>query len=76
MTRPWSVIEGRRLGAARRLPHGRRGGLDGRLGTLEAGKEADVIAVPGDPLADIRATERVLFVMRGGKVYRNDRARP
>jgi imidazolonepropionase-like amidohydrolase len=51
-------------------------GLDGRLGTLEAGKEADVIAVPGDPLADIRATERVLFVMRGGKVYRNDRARP
>ena len=47
-----------------------------RLGTLEAGKEADVIAVPGDPLADIRATEKVLFVMRGGKVYRNDRARP
>jgi imidazolonepropionase-like amidohydrolase len=51
-------------------------GLDGLLGTLEAGKEADVIAVPGDPLADIRATEKVLFVMRGGKVYRNDRARP
>ena len=51
-------------------------GLESLLGTLEAGKEADVVAVPGDPLADIRATERVLFVMRGGKVYRNDRARP
>jgi imidazolonepropionase-like amidohydrolase len=51
-------------------------GLDGKLGTLEPGKEADVIAVPGDPLADIHATEKVLFVMRGGKVYRNDRARP
>jgi len=51
-------------------------GLEGLLGVLEAGKEADIVAVPGDPLADIRATEKVLFVMRGGKVYRNDRARP
>jgi len=51
-------------------------GLDALIGTLEAGKDADVVAVPGDPLADIRATEKVLFVMRGGKVYRNDRARP
>jgi imidazolonepropionase-like amidohydrolase len=51
-------------------------GLDGKVGTLEAGKEADVIAVPGDPLADIHATQKVLFVMRGGKVYRDDRARP
>lgn len=50
-------------------------GLDKRLGTLEAGKEADVVAVPGDPLADVKATEKVLFVMRGGKVYRNDRAK-
>ena len=33
------------------------------------------IAVPGDVLADVRATEKVLFVMRAGKVYRNDRAR-
>jgi imidazolonepropionase-like amidohydrolase len=51
-------------------------GLDAVLGTLEAGKDADIVAVPGDPTADIRATEKVLFVMRGGKVYRNDRARP
>jgi imidazolonepropionase-like amidohydrolase len=46
-------------------------GVDKRTGTLEAGKDADVVAVPGDVLADVRATEKVSFVMRGGKVYRN-----
>jgi imidazolonepropionase-like amidohydrolase len=51
-------------------------GIDKRAGTLEAGKDADVVAVPGDVLADIRGTEKVSFVMRGGKVYRNDAARP
>jgi imidazolonepropionase-like amidohydrolase len=50
-------------------------GIDRRTGTLEPGKDADVVAVPGDVLADIRATERVSFVMRAGKVYRNDAAR-
>lgn len=49
-------------------------GLSRQIGTLEAGKEADVIAVPGDPLADIRAMERVRFVMKGGRVFRNDPA--
>jgi imidazolonepropionase-like amidohydrolase len=48
-------------------------GLEKTVGTLEAGKEADVVAVPGDPLADIHATEKVRFVMKGGKIYRNDR---
>ncbi|HEY7412002.1 MAG TPA: amidohydrolase family protein [Vicinamibacteria bacterium] len=43
-------------------------GLEARVGTLEAGKEADVVAVPGDPLADITATQRVSFVMKGGRV--------
>jgi imidazolonepropionase-like amidohydrolase len=47
-------------------------GLSDRLGTLEAGKIADVVAVPGNPLTDIRVTERVLFVMKEGKVFRND----
>jgi imidazolonepropionase-like amidohydrolase len=47
-------------------------GLDKTLGTLEPGKEADVIAVSGDVLADIKATERVVFVMRGGTVHRQD----
>jgi imidazolonepropionase-like amidohydrolase len=42
------------------------------VGTLEPGKDADIVAVSGDPLADIHATEKVLFVMRGGKVLRRD----
>jgi imidazolonepropionase-like amidohydrolase len=48
-------------------------GWSDRVGTLEEGKQADVIAVPGDPLADVRALERVSFVMKGGVVVRNDR---
>lgn len=49
-------------------------GLDKQIGSLEAGKLADVVAVPGDPIADIRQTEHVFFVMKEGVVYRNDRA--
>lgn len=45
-----------------------------RVGTVEAGKLADLIAVPGNPLADITATERVGFVMKGGVVYRSELA--
>ncbi|QYU66190.1 amidohydrolase family protein [Leptolyngbya sp. 15MV] len=41
-------------------------GIDGEVGTLEPGKAADVIAVAGDPLADVTELERVAFVMRGG----------
>lgn len=44
--------------------------LDRRLGTLEPGKWADLVAVDGDPLTDIRVMERVSFVMKGGKIYR------
>jgi imidazolonepropionase-like amidohydrolase len=43
-----------------------------RIGSLEAGKYADVIAVAGDPLADITELQRVGFVMKGGRVVRND----
>jgi len=50
-------------------------GLADRIGTLENGKDADIVAVPGDPLKDIHATEKVLFVMKGGKVFKNT-ARP
>jgi imidazolonepropionase-like amidohydrolase len=47
-------------------------GLEKTVGTLEAGKEADIVAVAGNPLADIHATERVRFVMKGGTVHRRD----
>ena len=43
-------------------------------GRLAPGLLADVIAVPGDPTADITATERVAFVMKGGDVFRHDAA--
>lgn len=42
------------------------------LGVLAVGKVADIVAMPGDPIADITATERVSFVMQGGKVVRHD----
>jgi imidazolonepropionase-like amidohydrolase len=45
-------------------------GLADRIGTLEKGKEADVVAVPGDPLRDIRVTEKVIFVMKEGQVFK------
>ena len=46
-------------------------GLASEIGTLEKGKEADIVAVPGDPLADIRATERVVFVMKAGQTVKS-----
>ncbi|PYL26843.1 MAG: hypothetical protein DMF37_00615 [Verrucomicrobia bacterium] len=46
-------------------------GLSQKLGTLEKGKLADIIAMPGDPTADITATERASFVMKEGKIIRN-----
>ena len=45
-------------------------GIGQKVGTLEKGELADVIAVPGDPTADITATERVAFVMKEGKIIR------
>jgi len=46
-------------------------GLEGRIGTLAPGMEADLIAVDGNPVNDITALQRVVFVMKGGAVYRN-----
>ena len=47
-------------------------GLADKIGTLEAGKLADIVAVPGDPTQDIRQTEHVFFVMKEGVIFRND----
>ena len=47
-------------------------GLADKIGVLEPGKLADVVAVPGDPVENIRATEHVFFVMKEGVIYKND----
>ena len=49
-------------------------GWEEDVGSLEAGKYADIIAVPANPLTDITALERVMWVMKGGEVYRADPA--
>ena len=46
-------------------------GLSDQIGGIEAGKFADVIAVSGDPLADITNMEKVVFVMKGGEIIKN-----
>ena len=47
-------------------------GWSDKVGTIEAGKWADIAAVSGDPLRDITELQRVVFVMKGGAVYRNE----
>jgi imidazolonepropionase-like amidohydrolase len=49
-------------------------GWEAKVGSLAPGKFADIVAVPGDPLADIHVTERVNFVMKGGVVYKGQGA--
>ena len=49
-------------------------GWQDQIGSLEKGKYADIVAVSGDPLQDITEMERVKFVMKGGKVIKNDLA--
>jgi imidazolonepropionase-like amidohydrolase len=47
-------------------------GQEANLGTVEPGRYADVVAVKGDPLADVAELERVSFVMKGGTVYKQE----
>jgi imidazolonepropionase-like amidohydrolase len=47
-------------------------GWPDKVGTIEPGKWADIIAVDGDPLADVTTLERVKFVMKGGEVVKNE----
>jgi imidazolonepropionase-like amidohydrolase len=46
--------------------------MQNEIGTIAPGMQADIIAVDGDPIKDITAVRRVVFVMKGGKVYKNE----
>ena len=46
--------------------------MQGQLGEIRAGALADIVAVNGDPLADPKELERVTFVMKDGKVFKNE----
>jgi imidazolonepropionase-like amidohydrolase len=61
---PMKAIQAATLEASRLLK------VDDRLGTLEAGKIADVVAVKGNPIDDIRATRDVVFVMKEGVAFK------
>ena len=61
---PMAAIKSATSVAARLL------GQESQLGTIEPGKLADIVAVRGDPLADITELERVTFVMKGGVIYK------
>jgi imidazolonepropionase-like amidohydrolase len=63
---PLDAIRAATSGAAELL------GLQEHVGTLEKGRYGDLIAVSGDPLADVTELQRVRFVMKGGQVIRND----
>ena len=62
---PADVIRAATVNAAESM------GWQDRIGVLEAGKFADIIAVSGDPLADVTELERVQFVMKGGEVIKD-----
>jgi imidazolonepropionase-like amidohydrolase len=49
-------------------------GWQDKIGAIEPGKFADLVAVAGDPIADITELERLRFVMKDGQVVRNDLA--
>jgi imidazolonepropionase-like amidohydrolase len=47
-------------------------GMSDKIGTLEPGKWADIVAVEGDPTQDIKVMGQMRFVMKGGVVYKNE----
>ena len=67
---PWQIIRAATLNASELL------GWDDRIGSVEKGKFADIIATSGDPLQDITELEKAKFVMKGGEVVRNELVPP
>src|SRR6516164_8150190 len=65
---PVKALQTAFMPAARMLNYG----WDSQIGSIEKGKFADIIAVSGDPIADVTEMERVKFVMKGGVIVRND----
>ena len=63
---PWQIIRAATVNGAELL------GWQDRIGSIEAGKFADIVATVGDPAEDVTELERVRFVMKGGEVVRND----
>jgi imidazolonepropionase-like amidohydrolase len=63
---PMQAIQAATVNAAELL------GWKDRIGTIEPGKYADLIAVSGDPLSDVKVLEKVGFVMKGGEVVKNE----
>ena len=63
---PMAAIQAATLEAAKLLKQ------EDQLGTLEAGKFADVVAVRGDPIANISLMRKISFVMKDGVVYKNE----
>lgn len=65
--KPMDAIQAGTLNAAKLL------GLDKTIGSLSVGKFADIVAVPGDPLTDIKRMENVVFVMKNGAIYKSSK---
>ncbi|MXX61935.1 MAG: amidohydrolase family protein [Holophagales bacterium] len=62
----WLVLRAGTINPARML------GLEGEIGTLAVGKQADIVASPGNPIDRMQNIENVTFVMKGGVIVRND----
>ena len=63
---PWQIVRAATVNAAELL------GWQDRIGSIESGKFADIVATVGDPTQDVTELEKVRFVMKGGEVFRND----
>jgi len=63
---PWQIIQAATVNDAELL------GWQDRIGSIDAGKLADIVATSGDPSQDITELEKVKFVMKGGEIVRND----